>query len=70
MRGVSGACRYRERSHPSHRYRGVAAGAALLKTKSLTIDGEAVVAGPGGLTDFEALAVEAPAKSRCSMPSI
>src|SRR5580700_12314104 len=34
----------------------IAAGAALLKTKSLTIDGEAVVAGPDGLTDFEALA--------------
>jgi ATP-dependent DNA ligase len=33
----------------------IAAGAALLKTKSLTIDGEAVVIGQDGLTDFEAL---------------
>jgi ATP-dependent DNA ligase len=33
----------------------IAAGAALLKAKSFTIDGEAVVVGPDGLTDFEAL---------------
>jgi hypothetical protein len=30
-------------------------GAAVLKAKSFTIDGEAVVVGPDGLTDFEAL---------------
>jgi bifunctional non-homologous end joining protein LigD len=30
-------------------------GAALLKARSFTIDGEAVVVGPDGLTDFEAL---------------
>src|SRR5580700_2143722 len=33
----------------------IAAGAALLKAKSFSIDGEAVVIGPNGLTDFEAL---------------
>jgi bifunctional non-homologous end joining protein LigD len=33
----------------------IAAGATLLKAKSFTIDGEAVVIGPDGLTDFEAL---------------
>jgi ATP-dependent DNA ligase len=33
----------------------IAAGAMLLKAKSFTIDGEAVVIGPDGLTDFEAL---------------
>jgi ATP-dependent DNA ligase len=33
----------------------IAAGAALLKARSFTIDGEAVVVGPDGLTDFEAL---------------
>jgi bifunctional non-homologous end joining protein LigD len=33
----------------------IAAGAALLKGRSFTIDGEAVVVGPDGLTDFEAL---------------
>jgi bifunctional non-homologous end joining protein LigD len=33
----------------------IAMGAALLKAKSFTIDGEAVVVGPDGLTDFEAL---------------
>jgi hypothetical protein len=33
----------------------IAAGASLLKAKSFTIDGEAVVIGPNGLTDFEAL---------------
>jgi bifunctional non-homologous end joining protein LigD len=33
----------------------IAKGAALLKAKSFTIDGEAVVIGPEGLTDFEAL---------------
>jgi ATP-dependent DNA ligase len=30
-------------------------GAVLLKAESFTIDGEAVVIGPNGLTDFEAL---------------
>jgi len=33
----------------------IAKGAAVLKAKSFTIDGEAVVVGPDGLTDFEAL---------------
>jgi bifunctional non-homologous end joining protein LigD len=33
----------------------IAAGAMLLKAKTFTIDGEAVVVGPDGLTDFEAL---------------
>jgi ATP-dependent DNA ligase len=33
----------------------IAKGAALLKAKSFTLDGEAVVIGPEGLTDFEAL---------------
>src|SRR6516225_3234865 len=33
----------------------IATGAAVLKAKSFTIDGEAVVIGPDGLTDFEAL---------------
>src|SRR6516164_4789311 len=33
----------------------IAMGAAVLKAKSFTIDGEAVVIGPDGLTDFEAL---------------
>jgi bifunctional non-homologous end joining protein LigD len=33
----------------------IAKGAAVLKAKSFTIDGEAVVIGPDGLTDFEAL---------------
>jgi bifunctional non-homologous end joining protein LigD len=33
----------------------IAAGAALLKGRSFTIDGEAVVVGPDGLTDFDAL---------------
>jgi bifunctional non-homologous end joining protein LigD len=33
----------------------IAHGAALLKAKSFTIDGEAVVVGPDGITDFEAL---------------
>jgi bifunctional non-homologous end joining protein LigD len=33
----------------------IAKGAALLKAKSFTLDGEAVVIGPDGLTDFEAL---------------
>jgi ATP-dependent DNA ligase len=33
----------------------IAKGAALLKARSFTIDGEAVVVGPNGLTDFEAL---------------
>jgi bifunctional non-homologous end joining protein LigD len=33
----------------------IAAGAAVLKAKSFTIDGEAVVIRPDGLTDFEAL---------------
>jgi ATP-dependent DNA ligase len=38
----------------SGRLPAIARGAALLKAKSLTIDGEAVVIGPNGLTDFEA----------------
>ena len=33
----------------------ITGGAALLRAKSFTIDGEAVVIGPNGLTDFEAL---------------
>jgi ATP-dependent DNA ligase len=33
----------------------IAEGAVRLKAKSFTIDGEAVVIGPNGLTDFEAL---------------
>jgi bifunctional non-homologous end joining protein LigD len=33
----------------------IAAGTAFLKAKSFTIDGEAVVIGQDGLTDFEAL---------------
>jgi bifunctional non-homologous end joining protein LigD len=33
----------------------IAGGAALLRAKSFTLDGEAVVIGPNGLTDFEAL---------------
>jgi bifunctional non-homologous end joining protein LigD len=33
----------------------IAKGAALLKAKSFTLDGEAVVIGPDGHTDFEAL---------------
>jgi bifunctional non-homologous end joining protein LigD len=33
----------------------IAKGAALLKARSFTIDGDAVVIGPEGLTDFEAL---------------
>jgi bifunctional non-homologous end joining protein LigD len=33
----------------------IAKGAAVLKAKSFTIDGEAVVVGPDGLTNFEAL---------------
>jgi len=33
----------------------IAEGAAGLKAKSFTLDGEAVVIGPNGLTDFEAL---------------
>ena len=33
----------------------IAMGAAVLKAKSFTIDGEAVVIGPDGLSDFEAL---------------
>jgi bifunctional non-homologous end joining protein LigD len=39
----------------SGRLPAIARGAALLKAKSVTIDGEAVVVGPDGLTDFEAL---------------
>jgi ATP-dependent DNA ligase len=39
----------------SGRLPAIARGAALLKAKSFTIDGEAVVIGPNGLTDFEAL---------------
>jgi hypothetical protein len=38
----------------SGRLPAIARGAALLKAKSFTIDGEAVVIGPNGLTDFEA----------------
>ena len=33
----------------------IATGAAVLNAKSFTIDGEAVVIGPDGLTDFESL---------------
>jgi bifunctional non-homologous end joining protein LigD len=39
----------------TNRLPAIAAGAGLLKAKSFTIDGEAVVVGPDGLTDFEAL---------------
>jgi ATP-dependent DNA ligase len=39
----------------SGRLPAIAQSAALLKAKSFTIDGEAVVIGPNGLTDFEAL---------------
>jgi bifunctional non-homologous end joining protein LigD len=39
----------------SGRLPAIARGAALLKAKSFIIDGEAVVVGPDGLTDFEAL---------------
>jgi ATP-dependent DNA ligase len=45
----------------------IAAGAALLKAKSFTIDGEAVVIRSDGLTDFEALRRrEVPVTWRCS----
>jgi ATP-dependent DNA ligase len=39
----------------SGRLPAIARGASLLKAKSFIIDGEAVVVGPDGLTDFEAL---------------
>ena len=48
----------------------IAAGAALLKAKTFTIDGEAVVIRPDGLTHFEALRLEVLARSRCSTPLI
>jgi ATP-dependent DNA ligase len=47
----------------------IATGAAVLKAKSFTIDGEAVVIGPDGLTDFEALRRRGAGAPLCAMRS-
>jgi ATP-dependent DNA ligase len=45
----------------------IATGAAVLKAQSFTIDGEAVVIGPDGLTDFEALLAMRMMKFDCTL---
>jgi bifunctional non-homologous end joining protein LigD len=39
----------------THRYPSIAAGAAMLRARSFTLDGEAVVCGADGLAVFDAL---------------
>jgi bifunctional non-homologous end joining protein LigD len=48
----------------------IADGPGRLKAKSFTLDGEAVVVEPNGLTDFEALRRRGAVTSPCSTPSI
>jgi ATP-dependent DNA ligase len=50
-----GFCRSRKAIDWTARLPAIAEGARRLKAKSFTLNGEAVVIGPNGLTDFEAL---------------